>query len=227
MNKVRKLYDLAGADPAVRFSPYCWRIKLALAHKNLPFETIAWRFTDKDAIEFSGTGKVPVLIDGDLVIHDSQDIAEYLEAAYPNEPTLFNDPPTRGLTKFVKNWAELVLHPAIARVALPGIFALIADKDKAYFRKSREANFGATIEEVAAKRESYLAAFKAAVVPIRASLQTQAFIAGPGPTYADHIVFGALKWGVMTSPVPLLEADDPITLWMNKLLETYGISAGT
>ena len=28
-----QLYDLAGAEPERRFSPYCWRIKLALMHK--------------------------------------------------------------------------------------------------------------------------------------------------------------------------------------------------
>jgi glutathione S-transferase len=227
VSKVRKLYDLAGADPSLRFSPYCWRIKLALAHKNLPFETIPWRFTDKDEIEFSGTGKVPVLIDGEQVVHDSQAIAEYLETEYPNEPTLFNDAATRGLTMFVKNYSETVLQPALARIVLPGIFALIAEKDKAYFRRTREAAFGETIEQVEAKREQYWPVFKSVLVPIRTTLQTQPFIAGPGPAYADHIIFGALQWGVMTSPVPLLEEDDPITVWMRKLLETYGISADT
>ena len=49
-----QLYDLAGAEPERRFSPYCWRIKLALMHKGLPFDTIPWRFTDKEAIAFSG-----------------------------------------------------------------------------------------------------------------------------------------------------------------------------
>jgi Glutathione S-transferase, N-terminal domain len=34
-----RLYDLAGAQPERRFSPYCWRIRLALAHKSLPVET--------------------------------------------------------------------------------------------------------------------------------------------------------------------------------------------
>jgi Glutathione S-transferase, N-terminal domain len=34
-----QLYDLAGADLERRFSPYCWRIKLALMHKGLPFDT--------------------------------------------------------------------------------------------------------------------------------------------------------------------------------------------
>jgi Glutathione S-transferase, N-terminal domain len=45
-----KMFDLAGAEPDRRFSPYCWRIKLALMHKGLEFETIPWRFTDKSVI---------------------------------------------------------------------------------------------------------------------------------------------------------------------------------
>ena len=44
-----RMYDLAGADPARRFSPYCWRIRMALAHKNLSVETIPWRYCDKPA----------------------------------------------------------------------------------------------------------------------------------------------------------------------------------
>ena len=65
-----QLYDLAGAEPERRFSPYCWRAKLALAHKGLPFDTTSWRFTDKDVIAFSGQGQVPVLVDGDRVVFD-------------------------------------------------------------------------------------------------------------------------------------------------------------
>src|SRR6266446_7829836 len=57
-----KLYDLAGAETDRRFSPYCWRARMALAHKGLEVETIPWRFAEKDAIAFSGQGRVPVLI---------------------------------------------------------------------------------------------------------------------------------------------------------------------
>jgi glutathione S-transferase len=224
MNPSRKLYDLAGADTELRFSPYCWRVKLAMAHKNLNFETVPWHFTDKDVIAFAGTGKVPVLVDDGKVVHDSQDIAEYLEAAYPNEPTLFNDHATRGLTKFIKNWTERTLHPAIGRLVLPGIFAILHPKDQPYFRKTREAAYGETIEEIAAKRQQYLPAFEAALVPIRTTLNDQPYIAGVGPSYADHIVFGALQWGRKTSTEPLLAEDDPITLWMHALLEGYGLT---
>ena len=77
------MYDLAGADPDLRFSPYCWRTRFALAHKGLPVETMPWRFTDRDAIAFSGQAKVPVIQDGGKVVSDSWAIAEYLEEQLP------------------------------------------------------------------------------------------------------------------------------------------------
>ena len=63
-----EMHDLAGADANLRFSPYCWRTRLALAHKGLEVETIPWRFTEKDALAFSGQGRVPVIRDGDRVV---------------------------------------------------------------------------------------------------------------------------------------------------------------
>ena len=39
-----RFFDLAGADPDIRFSPNCWRIRMALAHKGLDAETVPWRF---------------------------------------------------------------------------------------------------------------------------------------------------------------------------------------
>ena len=74
-----RMYDLAAAEPERRFSPYCWRSRLALAHKDLPVETIPWRFTEKEALAPSGQLLVPVLVDGDRWISDSWTIANYLE----------------------------------------------------------------------------------------------------------------------------------------------------
>ena len=79
-----KLYELAGKDDR-RFSPYCWRTRMALEHKGLEYETIPVRFTDKDAIAFSGQERVPVIRDGSNVISDSWAIAEYLEFGIPNK----------------------------------------------------------------------------------------------------------------------------------------------
>ena len=53
-----KLFDLSGEEDDRKISPYCWRIRLALAHKELNFASVPWRAEEKDAIAFSGQGQV-------------------------------------------------------------------------------------------------------------------------------------------------------------------------
>jgi glutathione S-transferase len=219
----RILYDLAAGDESVRFSPYCWRTKLALAHKNLEYETVPWHFTEKDVIAFSGQGKVPVLVDGTKVVADSQAIAEYLEVAYPNEASLFGDPPSRALTHFVKGWADETLNPTIARIVLPDIFPLLAAKDQGYFRETRERLWGMRIEDFYTDRARYIAEFNWALKPLRSTLAVQSFIAGASPSYADHIVFGSLQWARLMSATVLFEPGDRVVEWMDAVLEAYGL----
>ncbi len=220
----RKLYDLAGADETFRFSPYCWRIKLALAHKNLPFETVPWRFTDKEAIAFADTTKVPVLVDGTHTIADSQAIAEYLETEYSNEASLFGDPPSRALTRFIKAWVEDALHPAIGRLVMPTLVEKLAPQDQAYFRESREGMLKMSFEDLQAAREDNLKAFKRVLNPVRTTLNVQAFLAGSAPSYADHILYGALIWARSASNPRLLDDEPEILAWMDAVLATYGLT---
>lgn len=216
-----RLYELAGADPERRFSPYCWRTRLALAHKQLPVETVAWRFTEKAAIAFSGQGKVPVLVDGETVISDSWAIAEYLERRYPERPSLFGGETGRAVTRFINQWTDGVLQAALARLLVPDVFAVLHDKDKAYFRESREKFFGCTLEALAARREAYREDLEEALRPLRSTLAKQPFLAGASPAYADHIVFGAFQWARLVSPQRLVEADDPLHAWQERLLDAY------
>src|SRR5207245_1616379 len=109
------LYDLAGAEDDRRFSPFCWRTRLALAHKGLAVEAVPWRFTETDKIAFSGQGKVPVIVDGGKTVFDSWTIADYLDATYPERPLLASLR-ERALAKFVGAWTETVLHPGLARL---------------------------------------------------------------------------------------------------------------
>jgi glutathione S-transferase len=217
----RLLYELAAADEAIRFSPYCWRIKLALAHKNLEYETIPWHFSDKTVIAFSGSDKVPVLVDGEHVVSDSQTIAEYLDETYPNEPPLYGDDPARALTNFIRIWSDTVLQPAIAQIIVPDVFPRLAERDQAYFRETRERRLGRTLEEQAARRPEAIANFHIALKPLLATLHVEKFFAGEAPGYADHIIFGALQWARLMSSTPLVEG--PLAVWMQAVLDTYGL----
>src|SRR4051812_12760581 len=153
------MYDLAGADPDVRFSPYCWRARFALAHKGLPVETVPWRFTDGDVIAFSGQGKGPVIRDEGKVVSDRWAIAEYLEEQVP-APTLFGGVGGRAHATFINAWADSVMVGGIARLIVRDLLDVIDPKDSDYFRPSREARFGSSLEAVQAGREERVLAFR-------------------------------------------------------------------
>jgi len=216
-----KLYDLAGASDSNRFSPHCWRVRMALAHKNLPFETIPWRFTEKEEIENSGQGAVPVIVDQNTVLHDSWSIATYLEETYPDAPTLFGGEQGRAGALFIKLWCERVLHPPIVKAIMTELFDGLHEKDKPYFRKTREARFGKTLEEVGADSDSAVQTLRTNLSPMRAMLETMPFLSGSVAGFADYTVFGAFQWARVASPKVLIEPDDPVYVWREKMLDLH------
>src|SRR5436853_34752 len=114
----------------------------ALAHKGLAVETVPWRFIEKDKLPSPNQGRVPVIRDGGRVVHDSTAIADYLEEHYPDRPSLFGGEVGRGLTRFVQNWTETVLHIGLIRLVLLDIHRHLDPENQAYFRQDREKRFG-------------------------------------------------------------------------------------
>ncbi|MFN2646827.1 MAG: glutathione S-transferase family protein [Burkholderiales bacterium] len=216
-----KLYDLAGAEDDRRFSPYCWRAKMALKHKGLEFETVAWRFTDKDAIAPYKSSTVPVLVDGGQSVYDSWAIALYLDQVYPSRPRLFEGTESRSLCDFFNQWTVKTLHPLLMRVIILDLFDKVHPKDKAYFRESREKRYGIPLEDFGKDPKSALAAFRGALDPLRPVLVQHPFVCGNGPGFADYVLFGTFQWARAVSPTRLLEPDDPLFAWRERLLDMY------
>ena len=146
------MYDLAGAEADRRFSPFCWRSRMALAHKGLAVETVPWRFIEKDKLPQPNAGRVPVIVDGGRVVHDSTAIADYLEERYPDRQSLFGGTAGRALARFVQNWTETVLQIGLIRLVVLDIHRHCTPEDQAYFRRSREERFGASLEDVVRDR---------------------------------------------------------------------------
>jgi glutathione S-transferase len=217
------LHDLVGRDDR-RFSPTCWRTKLALAHKGLPFTTVPTRFL---AIREIGDGSfrtVPTLQDGESWHTDSDAIAAWLEAAHPDRPSLFGGEGGRALTEFVRQWVQVVLHGPIARMVLLDIHDHLADAaDQAYFRTSREAQFKASLEEVVAGREARVEPFRASLEPLRQLVRGRPFLGGRTPLYADYMALGAFQWARSVSPFAsgLLAPDDPARIYLQRLMDLH------
>lgn len=208
-----RLYELAGTNPAHVFSPYCWRSRFALLHKGLTIESVPWRFTETEALAFSGQARVPVLVDGETTIADSWAIAQYLDATYPDRP-LLGDP---AHVRFINAWADTVLQPAIAGLVVADILAVIPEHTRAYFRTSREKAFGKPLEQVIEGRETRLGAFAAVLNPVRTVLRTQPFLGGTAPDYADYIVAGSLMWPRCVSRFQILPQEDTVSVWFQSI----------
>jgi glutathione S-transferase len=98
----------------------------------------------------------------------------------------------------------------------------VHEKDKAYFRKTREERFGATLEAFQSGREERLPAFRQSLQPLRNLLEAQPFLGGDKPLYADYIVFGGFQWARCISSFKLLDPDDPVAAWRERMLDLFG-----
>jgi glutathione S-transferase len=222
MAVARKLFELCGTETERVFSPFCWRTRMALAHKDLKTETIPWRFSEKDAIAPHQSDKVPVLIDGETSVADSWAIANYLEDTYPDRPSLFGGEGGRAMGRMLNWWGDTVVLGGIFPMIAADIHGHLRPADQAYFRKTREARLGKTLEQAASTRDVAVEGVRKALDPMRLTLKTQAYLGGASPNYADYIVFGPFQWARAISPFKLLKEDDPIYAWRERLLDAFG-----
>jgi glutathione S-transferase len=216
-----KLFELVGTDAKRPFSPYCWRTRMALAHKGLGAESIPWRFTEKQAISVHKSEKVPVLLDDDKSVVDSWVIANYLEDTYPDRPSLFGGEGGRALGRMLNWWGDIAVIGGVFPLIVADIVEHLLPVDQVYFRQTREARFGKPLEQVVANRDSNVESFRKGLDPMRLTLKTQPFLGGDAPNYADYIVFGGFQWARAVSSFPLLKPDDPVYAWREKLLDAF------
>lgn len=221
------LYELTGIEDR-RFSPYCWRIRMALAHKGLAADFVPVRFTDKDAIAFSGQGKVPVLVDGAVTVVDSFAIACHLEDNHADRPALFGNEIARGEARLINHWTNATLHPLIQPLVIADIYDHLDPADRPYFLETRSSRFDRPFAAVQANRDRDVAALRAGLAPLRLTLAEQPFLSGGAPAFADYIVLGAFQWARSISPFRLLEDDDPVRSWRDRLIGAFdGAGNGT
>lgn len=220
----RTLYDLCGRDERLRFSPYCWRVRMALAHKGLAFDTIAWRFKDKEALAFADYDKVPVLRDNEQVITDSFEIMRYLDKAYPDAP-LLGDGISYQRVLFFKLFVERSVTPALFSIVALDLLDAIHPDDRDYFRETREARFGARLEDVH-NPEQGRQQLQKVLAPVRDQLRSSPFLDGDTPSGMDYLLFGSMMWAYTVSLETMVDANDPVDEWFNRMLSVHGGVAG-
>ncbi len=215
------LYERLCADDR-RPSPFCWRARLALAHKGLKPEIHAIKFTEGDKVAFSGQAKVPVLVDGQSVIHDSWAIACHLEDNYPDAPTLFDGPGGRALTRVFNHWVDHGLQKALAPILAPYLLAVAHPDDRSYYRQTREARYNMSLEQLAVRRAVFLEALDPVLEPLRQRLAESPFLCGERPAYADYLAFAEFQWARSVCDVDLLGPEEgTLRAWRHCMLDLF------
>lgn len=100
------------SDPV---NPYCHRVRLVLAEKNITFEIIDIDPINmpEELIELNPYGSLPTLVDRDLKLYESRIIMEYLDERFPHPPLLPVDPVSRSTSRLLmyrvdRDWYRLI-----------------------------------------------------------------------------------------------------------------------
>lgn len=217
-----RLYELV-LDDGRSSSPYVWRIRYALAHKGLPFESVPIGFVEIPKIFGNRFKTVPVIEHGDAMLAESWDIAEYLDRAYPGTPPLFSGPQENAMVRLNEAWFSAEVQRKMFRIYIKDVHDAARPEDRGYFRQSREAMLrGTTLEEFTKDRASSLPALRDSLRPLRAHLSRFAYLGGDSPNYADYIVLGAFQWAASVSTLPLLASNDSLRGWLERGFDLYG-----
>ena len=215
------LYDLVTGDGR-SLSPWCWPVKMALAHKNIVVETKALIFSEKDQVIAAGGKTFPLLVETDgQIFDDSRLIIHHLEEKHP-DPTLFPGG-ISGLShyQFVFRYCQAILFPTLVSMILVDIPDVLDPRDKDYFITSREKRVGMSLADYCAKREDLRPTLNNQLDPFRKAIAVGGFICGDAPAMSDYMLFGMLQWARVTSPFELYDQYDDVWDWMEKMLDLF------
>jgi glutathione S-transferase len=215
------LYDLVFQEDR-RPSPFCWRAKFALKHKGLDWRDEPMGFTEKQKIAFAQSQTVPVIHDGPKVVKDSWAIAGHLDQAYADKP-LFKDATALAYARFASGWVDTAVHVALFPIIVSDLYDRVRKVDQPYFQESRGKRLGTTdfASFQAKAREKGVASFRAVLEPARRVLKEQPFLGGAQPAYPDYALAGAFLWARIASPFEMLEPDDPVHAWRERMLDLF------
>ena len=102
-------------------SAYCWRVMLALEHKQLRYSSHQLKFDQQEhkapqLLAMNPRGQLPVLRDGDYVVFESVAILYYLDQKYPEPPIFGLSPEEAGVIMRVICEYQAYAEPSLMRI---------------------------------------------------------------------------------------------------------------
>ncbi|KIJ22629.1 hypothetical protein M422DRAFT_276913, partial [Sphaerobolus stellatus SS14] len=148
------------------WNPNTWKARIVLNYKQIPYKTVWVSHLDVEQtlIKAGGEGKatstraddpskplytLPALLDESgpqpVVVIDSLKITEYLDEKFPERPVI----PKKGRA-FEYMFEQFFLATVASHISLPILpfaYDILEEKNKPYFKRTREARLGKKMED--------------------------------------------------------------------------------
>ncbi len=217
-----QFYELAGENTDIKFSPFVWRTRMALLHKGLDFESHAWQFKDRTSTEHK---TVPAIYDNGKMISDSFEIAKYLDAQYPDKPTLMNGAEGEAHAQLVSAICNNLIFFTAVTMAIYPVSQILDNESAPYFLETREGKFGKKLSEINADdRDAAKENLKKGLAAFEDTLGISDYLGGEKPTYADYTLFGVLKWIDVVAYRPVDDSSN-VGKWFDRISNLYNGNA--
>lgn len=192
-------------------SPFVRKVLATCEIKRLPYriDSIVPFFGGDSFAALSPLRRIPVLIDGDVVVNDSSVICEYLEEKWPQPAVLPSDPAARARSRFLDEYADtrmsdVMLWKLFGRAAVaPAIFGVPRD--------------------LAAIQNTLVSEFPLVMDQLETWAPASAFVGGATPGLADlsvaghfanlrwaRVVVDAARWPRTSAWIERVEAQSPL-----------------
>ena len=215
------LYDLQIASGAT-ISPFVWATKYAVAHKGFELDIVPGGFTGIMERTGGRSERLPAIVDDGKWVLDSWLIAEYLDATYPDRPTLIGDPSVKALTQFVESWLWANAIRPWMGCFLKSYRDRSLPQDHQYVTETRERMFGAKLEDIVVGRANRLPLVPPSLEPFRAILREHRWLGGDAPNYADYRALSVFLFLAAVADTPALTDDDPLRDWIDRGFDLHG-----
>lgn len=115
-------------------------VRIVLAEKGLEYESkvlnvMKGETRTPEFLAMNPFGKVPLLVDGDLTVYESNIINEYLDERYPDPPLMPADAPSRARVRQLIYWANQHIHANLGKVLVETLLKPEDQRDKSMIER--------------------------------------------------------------------------------------------
>lgn len=135
--------------------PYSQKVRVVMAEKDLEYELVLVDLHKSEQktpefLKLNPYGRVPVLVDDDVVVYDSTIINEYLNEEYPEPAMMPEDSASRARVRLLEDFCDTSL--------IPPTMVVLAELHKAEDQRDKETllRYQTEISRVLARLESQL-----------------------------------------------------------------------